>query len=194
MKNLIFLFCFLFANNSLALTDINKVKSVTLYDIKDVNTNPTRISSNLQLAKDTGFNTVWLVVPWVSVEPNIGQSPLGKINDASYSGQINDKYLESLKAAITLVKNSKMKVMFSLDYLGEGWSPKGVEPDHLIFGNNYTAFLRYTRFITKYMSTLIANDDLIILVHDEGIIGPYNKLKSNAELQTSFVNYLFSRN
>jgi hypothetical protein len=194
MKYLAFCISIIFSHFSLAMTDINRVKSVTIYELPELIYNPARAENQIKLASQTGFNTVWLVLPWIHVESDIGISPWGEINDSSYSGKINNSYLDNLKIVLGHLKKYNMKAMISLDYLGKGWSPKGVDPEYLIFGDNYTAFLRYTRFMSRFLNSHFNSSDLIILFHDEGILGPYKSLRINAQIQQSFRNYLFSRN
>lgn len=194
MKYLAFYLGIIVSTFSVAVTDINRVKSVTLYELPELIYNPTRVENQIKLASQTGFNTVWLVLPWIHVESDIGISPAGEIGDSSYSGKINNVYLDNLKLVLGHLKKYNMKAMISLDYLGKGWSPAGVDPEYLIFGDNYTAFLRYARFMSRFLNANFNSSELIVLFHDEGILGPYKSLRTNAQLQQSFRNYLFSRN
>lgn len=173
---------------------LGQTKSATLYDIKDVLRDSGRIERDIKNIKDMGLNTVWIVVTWHSLEPSVGTNPKLEIGDPGYNGTLNQQNINQIKTILTLFKKNDLNVIWSLDYLGEGWAPKGIHPHRLTHGDDKLYFLRYAKFVSKIIKETEMEENVFLLFHDEGILAPYDSLHTDLEIQQSFRNFLFSRN
>lgn len=174
--------------------DMSQVKSVTLYDINDILNNRAKLESQIEKAKQMGFNTVWIVVTWQSLEPNVGTNPQAPIGSAEYGGALNNETVYRIKETLALLKKNKLNVIWSLNYLGEGWSPIGVNGNRLATGKDRDFFLRYARFVSQIIKETQMEEDVFLMFHDEGILGPYDELHADTEIQQTFRNFLYARN
>lgn len=165
----------------------NTLKSVTWYEF-----GPTFEQSmkNLQVAsseiKKAGFNAVWIVVPWAELNPK----PL-----ATFS-QYNDASFKVLKDTVDILKNQNIKIMFGLNYLGNGWAPEGI--DYCNWISNSQMYNSFEKYVQEVMSRFLGyENDIYFLVFTENaencLIDTYTNAKNNATALRATLGSLPSR-
>ncbi|AQQ72327.1 hypothetical protein SMSP2_02710 [Limihaloglobus sulfuriphilus] len=138
---------------------IESVKSITYYkgewswadfDLAD-------FKDTLAQMRQTGANTVWLVLPWIDFQPQALPEPLW-----------NEEAVKNLTAAVTAADDCGMDVILPLCYLGTGWSPEGIDPCiWTVDASMYGAFKSYSReLVGKLIRS--GNDNMIFLLYGEG--------------------------
>lgn len=122
--------------------DPSTIKSVTYYDISK---SPPYSNSDLNLVlpeiQRTGLNTIWLVNPWATLNPQPFNQP-PTYNEASF---------RSLLDTLQTLKTHNMRAIVGLNYLGPGWAPEGINACEWVKEpTNYQAFVHYaTEFLTR---------------------------------------------
>jgi hypothetical protein len=174
---------------------IAQVRSVTFYNFSETEfLHPTDFEVRLQQAKQLGFNTIWLVVPWDDLESNVGTDASIAIGAPGYDGTLNSTNVAALRAGLQLVKLYGLNIMWSVDYAGVGWAPTGIDPTLMVIAPNLQFLLRYTVFVTKLLVDAGLAHSTFMLFHDEGVLGPYDALRGYPTMQQEYDNYLFARN
>src|SRR5262249_10810771 len=99
-----------------------------------------------------GFNTVWLVTPWKDLNPQ----PLA--NPPVY----NTEGLNHLKQTLQVLRNTNLKALMGLNYLGSGWAPTGIDACNWItIQSQYQSFETY---VNEVMKRLDGYQDVVSLV------------------------------
>ncbi|MBF0479836.1 MAG: hypothetical protein HQL26_10170 [Candidatus Omnitrophica bacterium] len=129
------------------------VKSVTFYDF---GTTPAQQFINLQNElpdiKAAGFNTVWLVNPWADYNPD----PLS--NPSVYS----EKAFADLRKTLALIKSNGMYAIIGLNYLGKGWSPKGI--DSSIWLEDPIMYHAFETYVTEFLNRIKDYNETVFIL------------------------------
>lgn len=143
--------------------DFSHIRSVTFYDVWSPNTNKdsgysyNAIVPQLPAIKDAGFNTVWVTNPWMHYNPKpLANPPV--YNDASFA---------ELTRVLQLLKDNGMKAILPLDYLGEGWSPEGI--DACKWSVDPAMYRSFETYVTAFLRRIEPYHDMVyILLFTEG--------------------------
>lgn len=184
---------------SAAATAIVDTRSVTLYEPSGavwITQDSTMLRDRIQLAKNTGFNAVWLILEWDKLDPT--PSATGEIPLKDCSGSANyAQYQCGVERAFGEVRNAGVDVFLSLNYAGadSAQSFKDNSPGQALpYGDGPQKFYRYARYVAR----LAARDGIAynarFLFHDEGILSPYASLQTNPDAQQRFRDYLYGLN
>lgn len=178
---------------------IAQTRSVTLYEpigtaweIRDT----ALLQDRIRLAKNTGFNAVWLIVEWDKLDST--PSSTGDIAPADCAVGANaGLYQCAVERAMALTRQEGVDLFLSLNYAG-GDAPasftSSVDPVMLPYGDAQAKFYRYARFVARLALRNGVPDSTRFLFHDEGILGPYRSLRSYRDAQQRFRDYLFGIN
>jgi hypothetical protein len=106
------------ASPPLAQLPVARIRSVTFYEERPFAAYADDVVKALPRLKATGFNTVWLVLPWYEFEPKpLADKPV--YDDASFS---------ALRTVLAALRAQRLHALIGLNYLGQGWSPEGIDP------------------------------------------------------------------
>jgi len=147
---------------------IESTRSITYYngEISWANFDYSRFESTIKEMQDMGANTIWFVLPWIDFHLQALPEP-----------QWNEKAVENLNNAITIVQTQGMRVMLPLCYLGKGWSPKGIDPNVWTADKDmYQAFGLYAKtLITRLLQN--GNDNMSFLLYGEGCYPSFHRTR-----------------
>ena len=117
-------------------SEFNSLKSITWYEFGvSIPQTLKNLQGELPRIKQTGFNSVWLVLPWAEMNPK----PLS--NPPVY----NYENFTALRETLEFFRSNGMKVIIGLNYLGNGWSPEGIDYCNWITKpEQYKAFINYS--------------------------------------------------
>ena len=101
----------------LARLPVARVRGVTYYQERPFVDYADDIVKALPRLKATGFNTVWLVLPWYEFEPKPLADP-EVYDDASFA---------ALRTVLAALRAQRLHALIGLNYLGQGWSPAGID-------------------------------------------------------------------
>ena len=178
-----------FQKSALALSPYEQIKSVTFYDFPlDINNEQMVVDfeSALPSIKSNGFNTVWLVLPWWSFNPKpLTEPPV-------YTNQT----FTNLASILRSLKNNNMYAILPLNYLGQGWSPEGI--DHCQLITNPTMYNSFERYVREFLTRISEYSDLVyILFFTEGLepcsMNPYADAEAIASLLRPTIGSLPTR-
>ncbi len=137
------------------------IKSVTWYDFpKSIPDSYENLAKVLPQIKAEGYNTVWLGGnAWADYSPKA--LPTATYNEQAFSGLI--KILE-------LLKTNNMEAVIGLNYLGQGWSPEGIDACRWMLDETmYKAFEDYSKeFLSRIQNY---SNNVYIVVFTEGSEG-----------------------
>jgi hypothetical protein len=178
---------------------ISQTRSVTLYEpvgaVWDIEHTPVFID-RLKLAKNTGFNAVWLVVLWNELDPVPNASGEIPLIDCSLSAN-ESQYQCALERALQAIHQEGMDVFISLNYASAAASNEfkyAAQHETLAFGQGPAKLYRYGRHIARLVTRNGLSQSARFLMHDEGILGPYASLHAYPDVQQSFRDYLYGLN
>lgn len=140
--------------------DPTTIRSVTFYDFAATSSQRLdHLRQSLPQIKSTGFNTVWLVSPWLHYNPRPMATPPAYDNSE----------FDILKQTLELLKTNNMQAILGLDYLGQYWAPEGIDDCEWIREpTQYQAFVTYT---TEFLTRIQDYSDMIyILVFSENAV------------------------
>lgn len=178
---------------------IGQTRSVTIYEpvgaVWEIE-HTSAFADRVKLAKKTGFNAVWLVVLWNELDPvpsKFGEIPLVNCVDPG----AETHYQCALERALSAINDEGMDVFISLNYASAAASEEFKNASNgeiLVFGDGPAKLYRYARYIARVASRTGVSESVRILLHDEGILGPYDSLWAYPEVQQSFRDYLYGLN
>jgi len=163
----IFSIAFLSSITTATSDSYKNIKSVTFYDFPATNEQRLQhLKEALPQIKASGINTIWLVSSWRTYNPK----PLA--NPPIYS----DSEFETLKETLRLLKENNMKVILGLNYLGQGWSPEGIDACNWI--RNATMYDAFETYVKEFLTRISDyNDSVYILFFTENSVpcGMFNR-------------------
>lgn len=178
---------------------ISQTRSVTLYEpvgaVWDIEHTPV-FTDRVKLAKNTGFNAIWLVVLWNELDPvpsASGEIPLIDCSLSTNAGQ----YQCALERALQAIHQEGMDVFISLNYASAAASDEfkaAAQHETLAFGQGPAKLYRYGRHIARLIARNGLSQSARFLMHDEGILGPYPSLHAYPDVQQNFRDYLYGLN
>ena len=101
-----------------------------------------RLSESIQHIKQTGYNTVRLLVPWKEID----YSPLTKPD------QYSSTNLQIILNSLELLKQNGMKAIININEFGEGWSPSGI--DHCTWTVNLDQYLAFEEYVKDFLTLI----------------------------------------
>lgn len=178
---------------------IPQTRSVTLYEpvgaVWDIEHTPVFID-RLKLAKNTGFNAVWLVVLWNELDPVPNASGEIPLIDCSLSAN-ESQYQCAFERALQAIHQEGMDVFISLNYASAAAPNEfksAAQHETLAFGQGPAKLYRYGRHVARLVARNGLSQSARFLMHDEGILGPYASLHAYPDVQQSFRDYLYGLN
>lgn len=178
---------------------IPQTKSVTIYEPVGHDwevTNTALFRDRVRLAKNTGFNAVWLVIEWNKLDPSpsaIGEIPLADCTQTANQGT----YQCQVERALAVVDQENVDVFLALNYVS-GIRPasfnSSVNLMELAFYDNPQKLQRYARFLARLAARNGLTNRVRFTYHDEHILPPYDELRDLPAAQQSFRDYLYSLN
>lgn len=134
--------------------EISQIRSVTFY--KTSQGPPSHVFSNLSAQinsiKETGFNTAWLVFPWMILNPR----PLA--NPPEY----NDIEFNAVLRLLDLLKQNQMKAIIGLNYLGNNWSPEGI--DYCTWITDLNSYAAFERYVAEFLARIADYSDITYIL------------------------------
>lgn len=178
---------------------ISQTRSVTLYEpagaIWDIEHTPI-FADRVKLAKNTGFNAVWLVVLWNKLDPVPSASGEISLVDCSLAGNAG-QYQCALERALQVIHQEGMDVFISLNYASAAASDEfktAAQYETMAFGQGPAKLYRYGRHIARLVARNGLSQSARFMMHDEGILGPYPSLHAYPDVQQNFRDYLYGIN
>jgi hypothetical protein len=178
---------------------IPQTKSVTIYEPVGHGwevTNTALLRDRIRLAKNTGFNAIWLVVEWNKLDPSpsaVGEIPLADCTQAANQ----DTYQCQIERALAVVSQESVDAFIALNYVS-GSRPASFDSSvnlmELAFFDNPKKLQRYARFLARLVERNGLGSRVRFTYHDEHILPPYDELRDLPAAQQSFRDYLYSIN
>jgi len=151
------------------MIEIVDTRSVTAYINGSLARTEQALQKDLDRIQDTGFNTVWIVLPWREACPR----PL--------KDQDDPVTIAVLKRIAAMLAARNMNAIVGLNYFGEGWSPEGIDPK--MFLKDPDTYASFERYVTRLMGHLTEHADSVkLLVFTEGSTPGWNDPKRAKEL------------
>lgn len=178
---------------------ISQTRSVTLYEpvgaVWDIE-HTSVFTDRVRLAKNTGFNSIWLVVLWNELDPVPSASGEISLIDCSLPANAG-QYQCALERALQVIHQEGMDVFISLNYASANASAEfkaAAQHETLAFGQGPAKLYRYGRHIARLVARNGLSQSARFLMHDEGILGPYPSLQAHPDVQQNFRDYLYGIN
>ncbi len=174
-------------NKSSALLPYGDIRSVTFYLFPfDEASYHEMLKDSIPAIRKAGFNTIWIVNPWVSYDPQPLKTPR----------VFEESRFEHLRQVLGLLRENDMKAILGLNYLGKGWCPEGVEPGSWVADPRmYQAFESYVEEFLRRIEDF--NDTAYVLFFTEGTepegIDPYADAERHASKLRETLGSLPSR-
>lgn len=128
------------------------IHSVTVYQHADVAAYTETVRRRLAAVQATGFNTVWVVLPWAELNPEPLADPM----------VYNENGFRAVRELLQEVAARKMRVIIGLNYLGRGWSPAGIDACRWSADDRmYEAFESYVR---EFLRRIIDYSDRVYVL------------------------------
>jgi len=141
------------APNTQGTQAYSNIRSVTWYEYTvDYATSLSHLQNAIPTLKAEGFNTVWLVTPWAALNPKPLASP----------SVYNQSNFNRLKQTVRALKYANMKAIIGLNYLGNGWSPQGI--DYCTWTENPVMYRSFEAYVNQVMSQLSGLEDSVYLL------------------------------
>jgi hypothetical protein len=172
---------------SSALLPYGDIRSVTFYLFPfDETKYYMALKDSIPDIRKAGFNTIWIVNPWVSFDPQPLETPR----------VFEESRFEHLRQVLSLLRENAMKAILGLNYLGKGWSPEGIEPGSWVTDSKmYEAFESYVEEFLRRIEEF--NDTAYILFFTEGTepegLDPYADAERHASILRETLGSLPSR-
>lgn len=116
-----------------------------------------QLEADIPTIKRAGFNTVWLVYPWVYFDPNPTLTP------RTY----NQTSFDNLKSTLEVLKRNNMQAILPLQYFGPGWAPTGINSQNWI--QDPVTYPLYKQFVNEFMRQILPYSNItLLLFHTEG--------------------------
>lgn len=145
------------------------------------------LQNDFRKMKEYGFNTVWFVLRWMDFEPVVLPEENRIFNQVSFN---------NLKRAIEIASQEDIVVILPLNYLGEGWSPGGIDWYKWQINNSMWGGFYY--YVVEMAYRLRDYSNVIFLVFSEGIKmdgEPERRLlREDPEVYTHFRNWAYLTN
>ena len=162
--------------DKIRLIPYEEIRSVTFYVFPfDEDTYYEELNNSIPALKEVGFNTIWIVNPWMSFNPEpLSDPPV-----------YDDSRFDHLLDVLDLLRESGMKAILGLNYLGKGWSPEGIDPGKWI--TDEEMFSAFESYVEEFLSRIEQyNDTAYILFFTEGTepegLDPYSDAREHAAL------------
>ncbi len=174
-------------NRSIALLPYGDIRSVTFYLFPfDETKYYLSLRDSIPAIREAGFNTIWIVSPWVSYDPRPLESPRF----------YEESRFEHLRQVLALLEENEMKAILGLNYLGKGWSPEGIDPGRWITDSEmYEAFESYVGEFLRRIEEF--NNSVYIVFFTEGTepegLDPYADAERHASILRETLGSLPSR-
>src|SRR3989344_6068594 len=130
----------------------SSIRSVTWYEF-----GPTYAESLADLRaqiprmKAAGFNTVWLVTPWMDMQPQPLASP-PVWNEANFT---------ALKQTLAMLRANNMQALIGLNYLGPEWEPQGI--DACTWTTNTTMYQAFVDYAKGFLQRIDGYQDVAMI-------------------------------
>ena len=162
--------------DKIRLIPFEEIRSVTFYVFPfDGERYLRELNDSIPALKDAGFNTIWIVNPWMAFNPEpLADPPV-----------YDDSRFDHLLEVLDLLRENGMKAILGLNYLGEGWSPEGIDPGRWIIDEDmYGAFETY---VEEFLGRIVQyNDTAYILFFTEATepkgLDPFSEAGQHAAL------------
>lgn len=178
---------------------ISQTRSVTLYEpvgaVWDIEHTPV-FTDRVKLAKNSGFNAVWLVILWNELDAVPSASGEIALIDCSLPANAG-QYQCALERALQVIQQQGMDVFISLNYASAaaaGTFKTAAQHETLAFGQGPAKLYRYGRYIARLVARNGLSHSARFLMHDEGVLGPYSSLHAYPDVQQNFRDYLYGLN
>ncbi len=102
--------------------------------------------------RNTGFNTIWMVNPWMSFNPK----PL--VDPPLY----DDSRFEHLCEVLDLLRENGMRAILGLNYLGKGWAPDGIDPGRWIM--DPVMYRSFETYVAEFLRRIERYSDMVYIV------------------------------
>lgn len=141
------------------------------------------LSSWLPVIKDTGFNTVSLVSPWHIFNP--------RTNPPVYTNEF-----DALRRVLALFKQNGMRAILPLTYLGNGWSPDGI--DYCRWTRDPAMVTSFETYVEEFLTQIADFGDMVyILLTTENAepcdLQPYGDARNIASIMRTTLGSLPAR-
>jgi hypothetical protein len=133
-----------------------RIRSVTYVVEEPIPNYLAELQDAVPAIKKAGFNTVWLVLPWWRIQPRpLADPPVW-----------DEGAVESVRVALDYLARHRMHALIGLDYLGQGWSPQGIDPCG--WATNLWMEGAFERYVSGFLRRIEAYNDVAdILIFTE---------------------------
>jgi len=148
-----------------AVIPYSHLRSVVWYPYPDlVSTSANRLAPLLPSIKASGFNALWLGGnSWLEYNPKPLDTPF-VANQASFDG---------LRQTLQLLRDNGMVAMVGLNYLGQGWSPEGIDP--CTWTHDLRSYKAFETYVREFLTRIEDYSDVVYpIVFTEGAEGCTN--------------------
>jgi len=98
-----------------------------------------------------GFNTVWLVTPWMDMQ-----------SSALPSATWNESNFTALKQTLDVLRANNMQALMDLNYLGQGWSPAGI--DACTWTQNSSMYSAFTNYVSGFLQRINGYQSTVMIM------------------------------